>query len=159
REILDAAAEIYEPLAKEGVVEARVGLGRLLNSAARLHLEMNDSGKALAAAREAQDIFRGLADRAGGATPYLADRARSHEMLGEALWPRGCLDESLTHYRQAYAIRGQALATDPDNWEVQSDRAFAGLRIAEVLAEQGFPEEAEASACRAFCLCQDVARK
>jgi serine/threonine-protein kinase len=138
--ILARAARVYDDLLAQEesspVLEAKAGM---LNAFADIYLELNDSARALASAREAGDLF----DRLHQADPenlrLLAGLARSHQMAGRVLHEQGHLETAQQELEKSIALSTRLTERDAEDPRWQAQLAFGYNFLANVLWEEDDP--------------------
>jgi tetratricopeptide (TPR) repeat protein len=140
QKILARAAAVYDDLlAQEESSPALEGKAGMLNAFADIYLELNDSARALASAREAAVLYEKLRAADPENLRYLAGLARGHEMAGRVLHEQGHLKSAQEALETSIALRAGLLEREPAESRWQVDLASGYNWLANILWEQEDP--------------------
>jgi tetratricopeptide (TPR) repeat protein len=134
--ILRVTAANYDRLvARAGESPALLeGQAQMLNSFSDIYIELGNTGKALADARRARDLYARLLKEEGDRPRWRAGLTASLEKTGTALGWQGHLARCLAAYRESLALREKLVEEDGTNTQYQLDLSTSHNLIGNVLA-------------------------
>ena len=144
RKILETARATFEQLTKAAPDNAKLQRSRavMLAEFGHTYETLGDLATALAAYREAFEVFARLAAEAPDDGGKLNDLAIAYVDLGTVLVAQGKLEEALKAYRENLVIRERFVARNPGHRLWQGALAQAYVWVGGVLVTQGRLNEA-----------------
>jgi tetratricopeptide (TPR) repeat protein len=144
KDILDRARALQEQLIKsgEGTPDLNRSEAEALDETVDSLLAIGDTNGALAAAKQAREIFADLLAQNPSNTDYQRELSVSHDKVGDVLLAQGQSAEALKSYRDSLAIRGQLARADPGTADWQRGLSVAYNKVGDVLKAQGDLPEA-----------------
>ncbi len=134
RAILDSAARVYDDLQRAGESpEILEGKAKMLAAFAEVYLDLNDTRRSAASAREAVELYERLAGLDPDNGRYRGGLARAQDRVGWAQFFLGDLRGALASFRSSKALRERLTEREPDNPEWQSDLGHSLHYIGNVL--------------------------
>ena len=100
-------------------------------------LALGDTGRALARAQEARDIYRDLVQSAPGNVAFQLGLSRSEKKVGDVLLARGDLTGAYDAYSKSVDIARRQHAKDPGSADWQHDLTETENKLGDVLVAQG----------------------
>ena len=100
-------------------------------------MALGETQGALAAARQAQQIFQALAAQQPNSVDFQRELSVSDFEVGDVQKAQGDLAAALASYQARPAISERLAKSDPGNAELQRDVALSQTRIGDVLVAQG----------------------
>ena len=144
KDILDRAIALQQQLIKsgEGTPDLNRSEAEALDETVDSLLAIGDTNGALAAAKQAREIFADLLAQNPSNTDYQRELSVSHDKVGDVLLAQGQSAEALKSSRNSLAIRGQLARADPGTADWQRGLSVAYNKVGDVLKAQGDLPEA-----------------
>ena len=139
KDILDRALQLQTQLVGSGETDQKLrrSQAEALGETSVTLLALGDTQGALAAARQAQQIFQALAAQQPNSVDFQRELSVSDFEVGDVLVAQGDLAAALASYQARLAISERLARSDPGNAELQRDVALSQTRIGDVLVAQG----------------------
>ena len=138
RRILDGAMALLDRQGERVSGNPRLLVLRAaaLREFAETYASLGDTGRQLAAAREAREIAQRLAEGEPADAERQHELGLSHRKVGEALLARGDPTAALAAFRAELTLREQWAARDPENARWQNELALSHQKVCNALIAQ-----------------------
>jgi tetratricopeptide (TPR) repeat protein/tRNA A-37 threonylcarbamoyl transferase component Bud32 len=158
---LHLALTNYDRLLAEAGSSAglRAGRAQILNDFGAVYIDLGDTARALATAREARQVYEDLLRQEPENSSWQAGLATSLERIGVGLGWQGNQLAALDAFRQSLRLREKLIAKEPGDVRWRADAAISHTQIGNVLALQDDWPNAAAAYGRAFDLRRRLAEE
>jgi tetratricopeptide (TPR) repeat protein len=160
KDILDRARQLQDQLLSSGESSPelrRSQAGALVETAKTLST-LGDTKSALAAANQAQEIYKTLLTQQPDSIDFQNGFALSYEMAGDVQTAQGHLPEALISYQEGFAIADRLAKSDPGNASRQRNLSVSYERVGAVQMAQGHLPESLISFQAALAIFDQLAK-